>query len=314
MDTIENSAIDKAKKYSSMQTRKRQKVFFIVVMLFIPVSYWLFHWIYINGSAILMAFQDQVGDFTLHNFHKVRELLFQQEDSTIKRGLYNTVRTFFFTEAIGVPLSLVISYFISKQIFGYKTFRVIFYLPHIISSIILITAFKQIVGPIGPLVSLCKQLGIALPSQGLLHTPTTATPTIIFYSIWTTACGNIIFYSTMSRIPPELIEVGRLEGLQLFKELIYVILPLIWPTFSTTIILDLTGILNAGGPVLLFGTDVISNGKATTLPYWFFSQVENSKIGTHGLMSAIGLCLTAVSVPFTLFIRWLLNKADKAEY
>lgn len=305
---------EKIKKVTSLQRRKRQKSFFIFTMLLIPVAYWLFHWIYINGSTIIMAFQDQFGVFTTNNFLKVKELLFVEQNSAIKTSLLNSVKTFFFTELIGVPVSLVISFFISKQIFGYKQFRVIFYLPHIISSIVLITAFKQIVSPLGPIVPICKDLGINLPSQGLLHSPSTATSTIIFYSIWTTACGNILFYSAMSRIPPELIEVGKLEGLQLFKELIYVILPLIWPTFSTTLILDLTGILNAGGPVLLFGTDVLYNGKTTTLPYWFFSQVQNSKIGTHGLMSAVGLSFTTISVPFTLFIRWLLNKADKAEY
>ena len=122
MNTTKTPNVGRAKKCSSMQTRKRQKTFFIVAMLFIPVSYWLFHWIYINGSAILMAFQDQVGDFTLHNFSKVKELLFHQKDSGIKRGLYNTIRTFFFTEMIGVPLSLVISYFISNESNQFSSF------------------------------------------------------------------------------------------------------------------------------------------------------------------------------------------------
>ena len=135
--------------------------------------------------------------------------------------------------------------------------------------------------------------------------------------IWKGACGNILFYSAMGRIPPELIEVGRLDGLQLFKELIYVIMPLIWPTFSTTVILDLCGILGAGGPVLLFGGDVISQGKASTISYWFFSKVYGGGafgIGSYGVMSAVGLIFTAISVPITLTIRHLLDKVSTGEF
>jgi ABC-type sugar transport system permease subunit len=123
----------------------------------------------------------------------------------------------------------------------------------------------------------------------------------------------------MARVPPDLIEVGRLEGLSLFKEFLYVIMPLIWPIFSTTVILDLCGMLNAGGPVLLFGKDVINKTVAYTLPYWFFAQVNDNGAagmvsGVYGLMSAVGLCLTAVSVPITLTIRHFLEKGATSEF
>lgn len=307
------------RKTNSARTRKKQQTLFIVGMLFIPVAYWLFHWIYINGTTLIMAFQNRDGAWSFENVHRVFELLVEmQGESQLSRAIYNSIRTFVFQEGIGVPISLVMSYFIYKKITGYKTFRIIFYLPHIISGIVFVTAFKQLVSPLGPIAALCENIGFALPEEGLLHTTATATPTIIFYCIWTTACANILFYSAMSRIPPELIEVGRLEGLQLLKELIYVVMPLIWPTFSTTLILDLTGILSAGGPVLLFGVqDVIRKAHATTIPYWFFSQVYDggvTGIGSYGIMSCVGLLFTAISVPFTLFIRWLLNKMDSAEF
>lgn len=307
------------KKVQSMQSRKRQQTIFVASLLIIPILHWCISWIYINGSTILMAFQNRWGQFSLENFVEVKELLFDMSGNTsLSRAVYNSVRTFFWAEFVGVPISLTVSYFLYKQLLGYKTLRTIFYFPHIISGIVMVTAFKQVLSPLGPINALFQEWGMKLPEEGLLHTVSTATPTIIFYTIWSGACGNILFYSAMSRIPPELIEVGKLEGLQLFKELIYVILPLIWPTFSTTLILDLTGILNAGGPVLLFGVnDVIMKARATTLPYWFFSKVYNGGsggIGSYGVMSCVGLCFTAVSVPFTLLVRHILGKANEAEF
>ena len=180
----------------------------------------------------------------------------------------------------------------------------------------MVTVFKQFVSY--PFVEICSNLGITIPAEGLLHVKGTATNTIIVYVLWTNACGNLLFQSAMSRVPPELIEVGKLEGLTWFKELIYVIMPLIWPTFSTTVVLDLCNVLNSGGPVLLFGvTDVINRADAYTLPYWFFSKVYGKGaggLGNYGVMSCAGLCFTAISVPFTLGIRWLLNKVNTAEF
>ena len=122
----------------------------------------------------------------------------------------------------------------------------------------------------------------------------------------------------MSRIPPDLIEVGRLEGLSLLKEFIYIVMPLIWPIFTTTVILDFCGMLNAGGPVLLFGNKVIQEGGTWTLPYWFFHQVHGQNgvagLGNYGLMSAVGLCLTAISVPITLTVRHFLEKSATSEF
>ena len=317
-DTSPNVPL-KPKKVSSMATRKTQARIFIFAVLCLPILHWIVSWIFININSFVMAFQDNYGNFTLSNFSEVYERLFNpDEGSSLPIAIKNSVFMFFSSEFIGVPISLVVSYFISKKIWGYKIFRTIFYLPHVITGIVMVLAFKQLVSPLGPIASWCNQVGIALPEEGLVHTEATAVPTIVFYGIWTGACGNVLFYTAMARIPPELTDVGRLEGLRLFKELIYVIMPLIWPTFSTTLILDLTGILNAGGGVLIWGVrDVIQKARATTVPYWFFSQVYDSGtagIGSYGVMSCVGLCLTAISVPFTMFIRWLVNKVPTGEF
>ena len=306
------------KKVQTMKSRRQQQIVFIVKLLAVPVAYWLFHWIYINGSAILMAFQDKQGAWSLSNFPVVFEALFYPDQSTSTLGIsvLNSVVTWCASEFIGVPISLMVSYFLYKQIAGYKFFRVVFYFPHIISGVVLITVYRQLLAPNGVFEKLIEGMGGSLPGQGVLFTPGYATPAIIVYVLWTNACGNMLFYSAMSRVPPELIEVGKIEGLGWFKELILVILPLIWPTFSTTLVLDLCNILQSGGPVLLFGTDVISQGQTHTLSYWFFSKVYGSSVfrGSYGVMSCAGLVFTSVSVPFTLIIRRLLDKVSTAEY
>ena len=305
---------------SSMATRRQQQRIFIIVMLAIPVAHWLIQWVFINTSAILMAFQNRYGEFDpkFQNFVDVFEMLFDNSgNSILSKAFSNTVLTFCMAEFVGVPITLTVSYFIYKQIKCYKTFRIIFYLPHIISGIVLVTAFKQLVSPLGPINALCESMGITLSEgEGLLHTESTATWTIIFYTIWTGACGNILFYSAMSRIPPELIEVGKLEGLQLFKELIYVIMPLIWPTFSTQLIFMMTGLFSSSGPILLF-----TNGEkgTSTISYWIFAKLYGSGGGGatpvgYANVATLGLCLTAILVPIIMLSRKLVERVESYDY
>ena len=163
-------------KVQTMKTRHRQKTIFIIAMLFIPIAHW-FIWAGVSLSAVSLAFQNNYREFTLENFVEVKKLFFDSNTS-LSISLWNTVKTFFFSEVIGVPITLTVSYFMYKQIKGYKTLRVIFYLPHIISGIVLVTAFKQLVSPLGPFTSLCESMGITLPVEGLLHTEGSATATI----------------------------------------------------------------------------------------------------------------------------------------
>ena len=109
---------EKTKK-KDVNVRKRQQTVFIVTLLAVPIAYWLLTWIYINGSAIVMAFKDRLGEFTFGNFVKVWELLFVKGTSTqLRNGFKNTILTFVAQEFIGVPISLIVSYFIYKRLAG----------------------------------------------------------------------------------------------------------------------------------------------------------------------------------------------------
>ena len=111
-----NSNTPTPKVAMTMLTRKRQEMIFIVSLLFIPIAYWLFHWIYINGSTILMAFQDRRGNWSLSNFTEVYDMLFNPaRNSTLGIGIKNSIKTFFASEFIGVPISLIVSYFLYKK-------------------------------------------------------------------------------------------------------------------------------------------------------------------------------------------------------
>ena len=155
------------KKLNANPMQKNKSVF-LFVMLFIPMLHWAIFWLYVNSSSIFLAFQTRQGGWTLDNFTVFFDSLTRAgQDMNI--AVKNTLLYFGVNVLICLPSSYIVAYFIYKKIAAYPVFRVIFYLPGIVSAIVLTMVFKQFIMPDGPLdVMLQKMFGVALPRAGLL--------------------------------------------------------------------------------------------------------------------------------------------------
>ena len=299
----------KTKKRRIAQHKVRSELF-AWLLIIVPLLYLIINWVFINGQTLLLAFQDDIDGWGFTNFVKIWDDFTDPfEGGQMLKVVLNTLFFWCCNEFIGVPISLFVSYFIYKKTMGHKIFRVIFFLPSILPQMVLVTAFSQMLSPGGVVEKIVAFFGGELPLEGLLFTEATAKPTLVIYSLVTAACGNIMFYSTMSRIPPELVEAGKIDGVSFFQEFIQIDFPLILPTFAMTILLDCAAILTASPPILLFGAPP----GTTTVSYWFFSTVYFggvTGIGQYGYMSALGIVFTIINLPIVLFIRKLAEKVD----
>ena len=310
---VENTNLFSKKKQSTFSTLKRKQAIFAWVMLILPVINFILTWVFINGNTVVLAFKDRTNQWTLENFKTVYLRFTDPYEADFWPMLQNTLDYFFVQELFGLPLSFFVSFFIFKKIAGYKFFRVLFYLPNIIPSMVMVIAFGQFVFPGGVLEVLCSKVGITLPVEGLIYNGETAKYTLMVYTLLKTSCGNILFYSAFARIPPELLEAAKIDGVTLFKEFIYIDFPLILPTFTMTLLMDSVSILSAGPPLLEFGAPP----GTVNVAYWFFMQVYGSGangIGNYGIMSALGLAFTIGMLPLVFAVRALAEKCSQIEY
>lgn len=321
-ETVASLDVSSRLKQKKNINEKTQKYIFIVALLAIPVVHWLIFWFYLNVQTIMLAFQNRSGQWSLEMFGEFWESLtspYVNQDNSIKTALINTMKYFGVTVLVIIPLCLVISFFFYKRIAGYRIFRIIFYLPAIVSGIVFVTAYTEFLQPHGVLGAIQKAIGITPPERNVLARPETATNAILVYYVLTSFTTNVLLFSgAMARIPIEVLESAKLEGCGPWKELTMIIFPLIWPTFSTQLIFTLTGIFGFTGPILLF-----TNGKykTSTVSFWIFKQVYGSGeqmevggTGEYNLVSCAGLCFTLVGVPLILGVRKLIEKIDTAEY
>ena len=300
------------KKEPAKKKRKKiewSRIVFIVSMLAIPIISWLIFWLYGNFNMILMAFQTPTGEWTFRNFVTFWHDL-TAPYSEVGVSVRNTFLYFGLNVLMILPIGTLIAFFIYKKIKGHKVFRVLIFLPAIIPTIVMVTAFKETIKPWGPLAS----LGIKFPEAGLLADPNTATPTVMFYCLWTGFSSMMLLMcGAMARIPTELFEAAKLDGCGPFREFFSIVVPLIMPVLSMQIIFSLTGLLSASGPILL-----MTGGAAetSTLNYWIFinTQRGTAASGAYNIVSATGLVFTFIAVPIIMLVRWLSEKIEAVEY
>ncbi len=314
MNEPQTIKLAKKSKYNDLPSSlKRGKTVFILSMITLPVIGFLVFYVAVNFNSIIMAFQRFDGyaedgsgakySFTFEHFTHIMNSL-STEDNQLLLALRNTMLFFVLDTIIMIPLTFMISYFLFKRIAGYRTFRVLFYLPNILSAMIMVVSYKNMIAVDGPISTIMwKYLGLE-PLQSYLTNPDTAIWFILIYCFWAGLGANLIlFQGGMFRIPTEVLEAAAIEGVNAWQELVLIILPMMWNTFSTVVILKISAIFTTSGPILLFTQGQYDT---FTISYWIFEQVRGA--ADFSFASAVGLFFTVINIPIVFGIRALFNR------
>ena len=296
------------------QKEKVGRGLFIGGMLLIPVLHYIFFYIYVNFSSILMAFQrpryDGSGlyDWGFQNFTMFFKEL-SGADSEILICLRNTLIFFLTDTFVKLPLSLLICYFIYKKVLGNKIFRAVIYLPCIIMSTVFVTLYKYMVGSGGVLFSFWERLG--QDPIYFFQNSEYALKAILFYVVYSGLGGHFILLGgAMNAIDDSVIDAGKIDGASPFRELISIIIPSIWPTLSTMILMASIGVFTASGPLLLFTKGEFGTN---TISFWIYGLTTGIAGYTdYEYASAIGLVFTLCGLPIVLTVKKLIGITEDA--
>ncbi len=293
-------------------TRKWKKgdIVFACCMLVLPLVCFAIGYVWVNSQMVIMAFQkyDGAGKYSFvgfANFSKFFQDVFNDEGLgySLKNSLINYV-----VHLLWMPGSLVVSYSLYKKVLGSKIYRIVLFLPSMITGMIWVMIYSYIV-----------QYGIS-PLLGyetfrLLDDPNTQFVTVLIYTLWVGFAGNLILYSgAMGRIPTEVVESAKLDGVGIFGELWHITIPLIFPTISVFLVTGVIGFFSADmGLYTFFGET--ADLKTQTLGYRFFIMAFQQDYALYPYASAAGLVFTLIAAPITLLVKYLLEKfGPNAEY
>ena len=286
---------------------KRGRYIFIFSMLVIPIIFFLVFNVGVKFNSIILSFQEyDAGIYRFvgfKNFQKVFNNIFHDVEV-----IYSFRNSFIFYVVglfVTLPVSIFTTYLIYKKVPGSEFFKVMAFLPQMLSTIIMTLMYKYFVDKLIPII--CEWMKWNVPN---VFYDETKLGVMLFYNIWVNLGANIVLYiGAMNRIPEELIEVGVLEGITLWKEFWLVTFPLIFPTITVFIVAGVAGLFTNQCFVYNFYGNFAPQD-ISTLGYYMFVKVvgENSSLANYPYASAFGVIFTLVAAPITLLVKYLLEK------
>jgi ABC-type sugar transport system permease subunit len=293
--------------------RKRQKTLFITMMLMLPIAHFLVFFVYVNIDTILLAFQRydyRMGDYRYVGFDNFQQAVRDLSQlPQMRQAIVNSLLFLPVTNFITLPLSIITAYFLFRKVPGRNIFKVIFFLPSIISIVVLTMAFQFMFDPLfGPINGLLESIGIS-PVGGWFGSKDTAMNMIYFYCIWAGIGFNmVIINGAISRLPSEVIESGRIDGVGMFRELVQIVVPMIWPTITTLFVLGSISVFTIFLQVLLL-TNGGPSGSTKTISFLVVEMVQSGDLTTP---AAYGVIFTLIGIPFIMGIKWFMERIGQS--
>ena len=295
------------------------KNLFLFLFLLIPTVQFLIFYVGVNFNSLLLSIQeykivDGRGAFVItgfQNFEKVIQDLFVNGRLTV--ALKNSGIQFLFTLVLGIPVHVMVAYVVFKEVPFGGFLKIMLFMPNMISSLLFVVSFRYLVGTGLPILLDDPLL------QLLSESNRSSFWVVLLFGQWMSfANGLIIYLSAMCSISTDIIEYGQLEPMNTVQELWYVIVPSIFPTITTYLVVSVAGFFtNYGYFVSFFNTQsgIMSAGKQyDTLGFFFFVVLlGNGALSDYPYASAAGILFTVVAAPLTLIVKSLLEKYGPSE-
>jgi len=222
----------------------------VIIIPFIYGVYMTFYkWDGISSSMPFIGFDNYASVF---------------QDSKFWASVWLTIKYVAASVLLINVLAFFLAYLVTAGIRGQNFFRTAFFSPNLIGGLVLGFIWQFMFNVFLP--SLGESLGWTFFTKTWLGDETKAFWALVIVTVWQYAgYMMVIFIAGLMSVPKDIIEAAKIDGTSGFKQILYMILPLMVPSFIVTVFLslqrsfmvyDVNYALTGGGP---FGSTVMAS-------------------------------------------------------
>ena len=270
----------------------------LIAPIIMSIYYSLFNW---NGLRALDPSNDFVG---LKNY----ATLFNQRiqfGSALKNAFILAGLSVF----LQLPFSLALALALGKKIKGERAFLSIYFLPVLISTVVIGQLWLKIYNPeYGILNTFLRALGYDGENIRWLGDQSIALGSVFVPTLWQyVGYHMLLLYAGVKGVSPELREAAKLDGCTDWQVNWNVVIPTIKPIIKVSVIFAVTGSLKSFDLIY-----VLTNGgpmKATEVPSIIMIN-QLFKANQYGIGSAIAVLLIILCFFFAILIGFIFKERD----
>jgi len=228
-----------------------------------------------------------------------------QAGAAIRNTLALALFVVVFQNAIGLALALVLE----KNFFGRDILRIIFFLPAIVSPVIIAFLWQYIYSPRGALNQALEAAGLDKFTQVWLGDPNLALWAIGVAIVWqVSGYAMVIYIAGLQNIPPELVEAAEIDGTTAWQRFRFIKFPLLAPALTINFVLSLISGLRYFDQILAMTGG--GPGYATeTIATMIYKQ--GFVFGKMAYSAAVAVILTLVVAAFSVVQVMLLRRRER---
>ena len=227
-------------------------------------------------------------------------------DARFIRSAQNTIFLIVAVTIFTFAFALFFAFCLTREkIKGNNFFRVVFYIPNILSVVVISGVFSAIYdnknGLLNSLLSLFsrKEVGVLWKSEELVVI------SIAIAMVWQAIGYYMVMYmASMSAVPESLYESAGLDGAGRITQFFKITIPLIWSNIRTTLTFFIISTINMAFLFVKAMTSGGPNGASEVVLSFMYNQKD---AGLYGYSMAAGVVIFL----FSFALSYLVNKATE---
>ena len=290
--------------------RKRERNLFILACLSPALILFFTFLIYPTIEVFRMSLFKWGGFSSNQQFVGLDNFKILWQDENFFRTIQNTILLIVVVTLFTIVLAVLFAAILStEKIRGNNFFRIIFYIPNILSIVVIAGIFAAIYDPKAGL------LNAVLPeawNKLWLGDQSVVIYSLAFALIWQAIGYYMVMYMAgMANIPASLYEAADLDGAGKIGKFFNVTLPLIWNSIRTTLTFFIISTINLSFLLVQILTDGGPDGSTEVFLSYMFKQAYTNS--SYGYGMAIGVVVFIFSFGLSGIVSHI-TKRDILEY
>ena len=230
------------------------------------------------------------------------------KDTNFIRSMQNTILLVVVVTIITFALALVFANILTREkLVGQDFFRVVFYIPNILSVVVISGIFSAIYKPENGMLNSLLSMITGQTVTVLWKDAPLVMVSIIIAMVWQAIGYYMVMYmASMASVPQSLYESASLDGAGRVKQFFQITIPLIWTNIRTTLTFFIISTINMAFLFVKAMTSGGPNGASEVALSYMYGQKD---AGLYGYSMAIGVVIFL----FSFILSALVNRATKRE-
>ena len=236
--------------------------------------------------------------------------LFTSKSAGFPKTTLNALLLAVLSVFIQLPLSLALALMISKGIKGERFFMTVFFIPVLMSTVVIGQLWLKIYNPnYGVLNVLLDKIGLhSLAKTAWLADPKTVLFAAFLPNLWQyVGYHMLLMYAGIKSVSPDVIEAARIDGANNWQINTKIIIPLLKPVIKICVIFAVTGSLKTFDLIYVLtrgGPDHASEVPSTLMVNMTFDESR------YGYGSAIAVMIIFLCFFFAILIKKGIKTED----